>query len=91
MANEIIPTAAGLYYLNEVWPRTIEANVYDVMDFAKTITGRDRLFNLLHLPKISRATERRAIRQGSSSGRASTVAVTAAPSAPSTPPSTPTR
>lgn len=56
MANEIIPTAAGLYYLNEVWPRTIEANVYDVMDFAKVITGRDRLYNLLHLPKISRAT-----------------------------------
>lgn len=56
MANEIIPTAAGLYYLNEVWPRTIEANVYDVMDFATTITGRERLYNLLHMPKISRAT-----------------------------------
>jgi len=56
MANEIVPTGTGLYYLNEVWPRTIEANVYDLMDFAKVITGRDRLFNLLHLPKISRAT-----------------------------------
>ncbi len=56
MANEIVPSGTGLYYLNEVWPRTIEANVYDVMDFANVITGRDRLYGLLHLPKISRAT-----------------------------------
>lgn len=56
MANEIVPSGTGLYYLNEAWPRTIERNVFDVMDFATTIMGRERLFGLLHLPKISRAT-----------------------------------
>jgi len=56
MANEIVPSGTGAYYLNQVWPRTIEANVYDLMDFAETISPRERLYGQLHLPKISRAT-----------------------------------
>lgn len=57
MANEILPgTATGSYLVNEVWNRRIERNVYDRMDFANNIGARERLYNQLHLPKMSRFT-----------------------------------